>query len=94
MTAWKVDVVDILWKWHNKFVDTGTSDMQRWVRNRGDKARNKRYVTTTGAEEILTSQVLKTDLSIITCFETLFVCWYIGVNTETVFKRGIVKTAS
>ena len=84
---------NILRKWH-KFVDTGTSDMQRWVRNRGDKVRNKRYVTITGAEEILTSQVLKTDLSIITCFETLLVYWYIGVNTETVFKRGIVKTAS
>ena len=74
MRAWHLDAVarfaeksmsgDTLRTCRNKFSGTGTSQFK---------------VTTTGAGEVSTWEVLKTGLRTIACLEAGFVYWYVGV---------------
>ena len=72
---------DTLRTWHNKFAGTDTSEIC--------KGKEEFKGTTAGAGAVLTWEVLKTGLRIITCLEAGFVYWYVGeVVTFTTLTSG------
>ena len=102
MRACNVDVVErsaergmggeTLWTWH-KFRGTGISQTY--------KGKEEFKVATTGAEVVITWEVLKTDLCTKACLEAGFVYWYLDVvltfttlagGTETVLIKRLDKT--
>ena len=104
MRAWDLDVLVILAErdmggntlgaWANKFAGTGTSQTCR--------GKEEFKVTTVGAGELLTREVLKTDFHTIACLEAGFVHWCVGVvvtfttltgRTETLLTERLDKTA-
>ena len=74
-----------------KFSGTGTSQIC--------KVKKEFKVTTAGAGEVLTWEVLETGLCTIACLEARFVHWYVGVvvtfttltGTETILIEWLVK---
>ena len=84
---------DTLRTWHNKFAGTG-----KWQTCKG---KEEIKVTTTGAGEVLTWEVLRASLCAIACLEARLVYWYVGVvvtfttltgGTETVLTERLEKT--
>ena len=75
-----------------KFSGTGTSQIC--------KVKKEFKVTTAGAGEVLTWEVLETGLCTIACLEARFVHWYVGVvvtfttltGTETILTEWLDKT--
>ena len=103
MRTWNVDMVvtfsergmggDALRKWHYKFADIGTSQTC--------KCKQEFKVITAEAGEVLTSEVLNTDLHITACLEAGVVYWYVGAvvmfatlkgRTENVLTERLGKT--
>ena len=79
--------------WHKKFGGTGTSQTC--------KGKEEFKVTTSGAGEVITWEVLKTGLHTIAYLEARYVYWYVGVvvtftaltgATETVHTERLDKT--
>ena len=94
MRPWDVSVVvtftergiggDTLRTWHNKFVGTITSQAY--------KGKKEFKVTTTGAGELLTWEVLRTDLCITAYLEARLVYCFVGVVVTFIAITGEKET--
>ena len=94
MRAWDVGVVvtfteigiaeDTLRAWHDKFLGTSTSQAY--------KGKKEFKVATTGAEELLTWEVLRTDLCITAYLEARLVYCYVGVVVTFIAITGEKET--